>query len=505
VSLSVLSGARDTAGQIVSGAETATAAATAEGAAPAEGFDALMNSLLGTMAPETAVTAAGLKTFPKSPAASSAEAAPAADTATVDTGLLALISGGAVPMSETLPADGKGLPPATAVTADGAAKVAAADDTELDDGDSEPLLAMLMQDGPVPQPSAMTADTPAPAADGGTATIPADTAATPAASIAADVTAMIPDTIPAAAPPQAVSTPVSSSDPSSTVATSSTPSSTAAAVPPPVSATTAASTAAAPAMEAAVSDKTMEGHARTEQVPPQSVRPDTSVPGTTDNGTTARDGSSQNGNPQGGQTPLQEILAKIGGADGAARGGGDSFRTLLQGADNGTTANTGALVYTQPGAAAGTARDTAVPSLPVHTPLRHPEWSDEVSQRVRWVLGNQVQSAELKINPPQLGPIEVRVSVDSDQQMTVTLSSQHALVRETLQDSVPRLRDLMSEHGFNAVNVDVSQHSSSDGRKPAAQMNADPAMRSETDAMDTSQDTTTILQRDMRGLVDYYA
>jgi flagellar hook-length control protein FliK len=258
-------------------------------------------------------------------------------------------------------------------------------------------------------------------------------------------------------------------------------------------------------MEAVAGDKTMDGHARTEQVPPQSVRPDTSVPGTTDNGATARDGSSQNGNPQGGQTPLQEILAKIGGADGAARGSGDSFRSLLQGADNGTTANTGALVYTQPGAAAGSARDTAVLSLPVHTPLRHPEWSDEVSQRVRWVIGNQVQSAELKINPPQLGPIEVRVSVDSDQQMTVTLSSQHALVRETLQDSVPRLRDLMSEHGFSAVNVDVSQHSSSDGRKPAAQMHADPAMRSETDAIDTDQDTTTILQRDVRGLVDYYA
>jgi flagellar hook-length control protein FliK len=141
----------------------------------------------------------------------------------------------------------------------------------------------------------------------------------------------------------------------------------------------------------------------------------------------------------------------------------------------------------------------------VHTPLRHPEWSDEVSQRVRWVIGTQVQSAELKINPPQLGPIEVRVSVDSDQQMTVTLSSQHALVRETLQDSVPRLRDLMSEHGFSGVNVDVSQHSSSDGRKPAAPMNADTVARTEPDTMEADQGATTALQRDVRGLVDYYA
>jgi flagellar hook-length control protein FliK len=224
-----------------------------------------------------------------------------------------------------------------------------------------------------------------------------------------------------------------------------------------------------------------------------------------DNSTTARDTGSQGGNSQGGQTPLQEILAKIGGADGTTRGNGDSFRTLLQGADSGATGNTGALVYSQPGAGAGPGKDTAVPSLPVHTPLRHPEWSDEVSQRVRWVIGNQVQSAELKINPPQLGPIEVRVSVDSDQQMTVTLSSQHALVRETLQDSAPRLRDLMSEHGFSGVNVDVSQHSSSDGRKPAAQANMDPAIRPQADSEDAGQDITSVLHRGVRGIVDFYA
>jgi flagellar hook-length control protein FliK len=259
-------------------------------------------------------------------------------------------------------------------------------------------------------------------------------------------------------------------------------------------------------MDAAVAgSNTVERHAPAEQVSPQSARSDAPVSGAADSAATSpRDGSPQNGHPQGGQALLQEVLAKIGGADTATRGG-DSFRTLLQGADTGATPNTGALVYTQPGATAGLTRDTAMPSLPVHTPLRHPEWSDEVSQRVRWVIGNQVQSAELKINPPQLGPIEVRVSVDSDQQMTVTLSSQHALVRETLQDSVPRLRDLMSEHGFNAVNVDVSQHSSSDGRKPAAQADSDPAMRTQADTGDVEQDITSVQQRDVRGLVDFYA
>lgn len=239
---------------------------------------------------------------------------------------------------------------------------------------------------------------------------------------------------------------------------------------------------------------------RTEQAPLQPQHADAPPPAL-EAGTehaSAQDGGSQ------GQARLQEILAKLGGIDGAARNPGDTFKTLLQGADTGTAGNTAALTYTQP-AAPATVKDQSAASLPVHTPLRHPEWSDEVSQRIRWVIGNQMQSAELKINPPQLGPIEVRVSVDTDQQMTVTLTSQHALVRETLQESIPRLRDLMNEHGFGAVNVDVSQHSSSDGRKPAAQLEADPAARAEAEATDIAGDAGAVLRREVRGLVDFYA
>ncbi len=101
--------------------------------------------------------------------------------------------------------------------------------------------------------------------------------------------------------------------------------------------------------------------------------------------------------------------------------------------------------------------ERSLPGWTLSTPLHQAQqWGDEIGQRIRWMVGNQVHAAELRINPPQLGPIEVRVSVQNDQ-MNISFLSQHALVRDTLEDAIPRLRDLLNQQGFTSVNVDVSQ------------------------------------------------
>jgi flagellar hook-length control protein FliK len=97
--------------------------------------------------------------------------------------------------------------------------------------------------------------------------------------------------------------------------------------------------------------------------------------------------------------------------------------------------------------------------LAVTVPVQSPQWGEEIGQHIRWMVGNQVQAAEIRINPPQLGAVEVRISVQHDQ-MNVVFSTQHAQVRDALADSIPRLRDMMAGNGYTNVNVDVSHHPS---------------------------------------------
>lgn len=67
----------------------------------------------------------------------------------------------------------------------------------------------------------------------------------------------------------------------------------------------------------------------------------------------------------------------------------------------------------------------------------------------------------MQINPPHLGPIEVRVEVRGDKAQI--WRSTHSLVaRDALESSAPKLREMLGSHGFNQVSVDVSQRSFQD-------------------------------------------
>lgn len=83
------------------------------------------------------------------------------------------------------------------------------------------------------------------------------------------------------------------------------------------------------------------------------------------------------------------------------------------------------------------------------------EWGQEMASRVKWMVNSQVRSAELKMNPAQLGPIEVKISVVNDQ-TTVMFTAQHGAVREAIDSAIPRLREMLGDNGMNLVDVDVS-------------------------------------------------
>ncbi|MBS1218413.1 MAG: Flagellar hook-length control protein-like protein [Proteobacteria bacterium] len=109
---------------------------------------------------------------------------------------------------------------------------------------------------------------------------------------------------------------------------------------------------------------------------------------------------------------------------------------------------------------------SAVPVITI--PVAQPGWDQALGQRVQWLVGQQLQGAELRITPPHLGPIEVRISIGQDQQTVVSFASPHAAVRDAIEAAVPRLRDMLGNNGQDLVNVNVSQHSFAEQRRQAA-------------------------------------
>lgn len=89
-------------------------------------------------------------------------------------------------------------------------------------------------------------------------------------------------------------------------------------------------------------------------------------------------------------------------------------------------------------------------------------WGNEFAQKVMWIAGDKQQSAELHLNPPELGPLSIRLAIDDDQASAVFLSA-HSEVREAIQAALPRLREVLAESGIALGNASVTADSPREG------------------------------------------
>jgi len=134
--------------------------------------------------------------------------------------------------------------------------------------------------------------------------------------------------------------------------------------------------------------------------------------------------------------PLADLTNAVGGA--AARGAAD--------AGQGLEALTGAHAARAQEASAPAQTYAAKPAaLPMDQPAL---FAERLNQHVSFMIGDQVQSAQIAVSPADLGPVEVRVTMVGDE-AKIQLSATHAATREALNDALPRLRASLAEAGIN--------------------------------------------------------
>jgi flagellar hook-length control protein FliK len=96
-------------------------------------------------------------------------------------------------------------------------------------------------------------------------------------------------------------------------------------------------------------------------------------------------------------------------------------------------------------------------------PLGQPGWGRELGSRMLWLAKDNQQYAELRLNPPHLGPLEVRISLQQDQGANISFLSNHAAVRGAIESALPQLREMFADGGFTLLDVNIAHHSASGG------------------------------------------
>lgn len=106
-----------------------------------------------------------------------------------------------------------------------------------------------------------------------------------------------------------------------------------------------------------------------------------------------------------------------------------------------------------------TTHNTPAPvQLNAQQPVHSSGWSDDVGNNLVWMAKNDIQSAQLSVNPPNLGPIEITLTLNKDQ-ATAHFVSAHAEVREVLEQALPRLKEILEGAGVQLGQADVGAQS----------------------------------------------
>lgn len=126
-----------------------------------------------------------------------------------------------------------------------------------------------------------------------------------------------------------------------------------------------------------------------------------------------------------------------------------------------------------------------------------------VGARLGWLADQKIGHAHIRLSPDDMGPVDVRLQLNGDK-VHASFSSPHVDVRQALESSLPRLRELLGEQGFQLAHADVGhQAPGGDGNASGQAGSGGMAGDGEPSPGDASMSSAQLIRQ--RGLLDAYA
>jgi flagellar hook-length control protein FliK len=112
-------------------------------------------------------------------------------------------------------------------------------------------------------------------------------------------------------------------------------------------------------------------------------------------------------------------------------------------------------------ATAKTANAVPAAAAPLHQPLAMNQggWAEGLVNRVMYLSSQNLKSADIQLEPAELGRLDIRVNLAPEQQAQITFTSGHVGVREALENQVHRLKEMFAQQGLGQPDVNVADQS----------------------------------------------
>lgn len=148
--------------------------------------------------------------------------------------------------------------------------------------------------------------------------------------------------------------------------------------------------------------------------------------------------------------------------------------------------------------------EAAAGALAMAQRLQDPVWGRAMGQRAVMMAQYGPRSAEIQLDPPELGAMQIRVHIGHGDQVSVTFTSPNAAVRDALEQQMPRLREMFSEQGLDLNQSTVSDQSTRE-RNDDSPDRRGGGRGGQYAGDEGAADVPATAQSVPVGLVDYYA
>jgi flagellar hook-length control protein FliK len=142
----------------------------------------------------------------------------------------------------------------------------------------------------------------------------------------------------------------------------------------------------------------------------------------------------------------------------------------------------------------------AVAHVKIDTPVGAPGFASEVATRIAHVVLRN-ERAELRVSPPELGPVDIRIDFKSDS-ASLTIVAVQPATRDALEQALPQLRESLAAQGIALGHAAIH-----DGRAQGEQRHADgnASLRATTAHEDDAQGVAADRVRRSDRIVDTFA
>ncbi|KTD60839.1 flagellar hook-length control protein FliK [Legionella shakespearei] len=141
-----------------------------------------------------------------------------------------------------------------------------------------------------------------------------------------------------------------------------------------------------------------------------------------------------------------------------------------------------------------------VKTLDIPVDIGNSQWADKFSEHIVWLGHQGIKSALIRINPEDLGPLEISIKVVKDS-ASVNIVSHSGHVRDVVDQALHRLREMMAEQGLNLSEAYVGLGDNSQGFSQQNNERQDALFQSRDEEIQLSP----LSKKPPKGLIDFFA